>query len=680
MDIKMCGVIACYSTCSSGDKVELHAQLSESITTIDHRGPDSRGIYVTEDGHVGLGHVRLSIIDLEGGQQPMHVDHVHAIVNGELYDYKKLREELESQGCKFQTSCDSELVLHLYKIYGQNLFFHLRGEFAFVLYDSQKDLLIAARDRFGIKPLYYTMVDGRLLLASEMKAFPPLGWNPKWDVDSIVNMGEYNDDRTVFKGVYKLPPATFLTFRRTGQLKIQHYWDQSYPHRQKVETRTIEEMIQGVRDRLVDSVRARLRSDVPLGVYLSGGIDSAAVAGIAAQLLKEQDPDAKLTTFTLAFPGRADLDEGPIAQRMAESIGANIHMIAPSEQDLVNYFEKCVYHTETPVIAFHGAGKIILSEFVRQHGYKVVMTGEGSDEIFGGYSFLLPDYLRATDLASTQLGIPLPNSTELAAILEGIESTKLPQDHTSLSNMSFTDSPLARAMMGGLSAPRFWASHSLPTEIFSPEVLAHVGPVDRCRTVAEGIRAEVREKSVNSEWHPLNTSLYTVTNTLLSRVLLNVLGERSEMASSIEGRPPFLDHHVVEYANQLPPSLKVKPHVQDGKWSFTEKWVVREAVKPFVTEEIYLRKKSQYNAPIARVTNGSLTPLQRLLKERLTVETVGKLGWANWDCISGLLHQYLESPETPLDGGLDKRARVLLCIVSFVILQDRFKVPTAEIQ
>ncbi|KAJ7599771.1 putative asparagine synthase [Mycena floridula] len=674
----MCGLIACYSTCSAGDKVDLHAQLSESITTIDHRGPDSRGIYVAQDGHVGLGHVRLSIIDLEGGQQPMHVDHIHAIVNGELYDYKKLREGLESQGCKFQTSSDSELVLHLYKIYGQNLFFHLRGEFAFVLYDSQKDLLIAARDRFGIKPLYYTMVDGRLLLASEMKALPPLGWKPKWDVDSIVNMGEYNDDRTVFKGVYKLPPATFLTFRRTGQLKIQHYWDHSYPHPQTVETRTIEEMIQGVRERLVDS---------GLAFVLIGGIDSAAMAGIAAQLLKEQDPDAKLTTFTLAFPGRADLDEGPIAQRMAESIGANIHMIAPSEQHLVDYFEKSVYHTEMPIFAFHSAGKIILSEFVRKHGYKVVMTGEGSDEIFGGYSFLLPDYLRATDSASTQLGIPLPSSAELAAILKGIEGTRLPQDHSSLSDMSFTDSPLARAMMGGISAPRFWASHCLPTEIFTPEVMAFIGPVDRCRAVAEGIRAEAREKSVNGEWHPLNTTLYTITNTLLSRVLLNILGERSEMASSIEGRPPFLDHHVVEYANQLPPltfpvsrSLKVMPHVQHGKWTFTEKWVVREAVKPFVTEEIYLRKKSQYNAPIARVADGSLTPLQRLLKERLTVEMVGKLGWVNWNYIDGLLHQYLESPETPVDGGLDKRARILLCIVSFVILQDRFKVPTAEIQ
>ncbi|KAJ7580835.1 putative asparagine synthase [Mycena floridula] len=677
----MCGLTACYSTsssaCSSTTNGVLYDQLSTAIESIGHRGPDSSGIWVADDGHVGLGHVRLSIIDLEGGHQPMHLGGIHAIVNGELYDYKIIRQELESLGCTFQTSCDSELVLHLYKVYGQGLFSHLRGEFAFVLYDSQKDLLIAARDRFGIKPLYYTLLDGRLLLASEMKALPMLGWRPEWDVDSIINMGDYNDDRTIFKGVYKLPTAHFMTFRRTGHLKIQHYWDHSYPHPKTVETRMIDEMILKVRERMVDSVRARLRSDVPLGVYLSGGIDSACVAGIAAQLLKEQDPNAKLATFTLAFPGRADLDEGPIAQRMADSIGAVTHMVSPTEADLVRYFDQSVYHAEQPVFTLHGSGKVILSEFVRKQGYKVVLTGEGSDETFGGYSFLLLDYLRATDPASAQLGIHLPSAAELAAIVKVLEEMKPPQDHISISELSFTDSPLGRAMLGGISTHRVWSTTGVPAEIFSQEVLAHFGPPDHSRTIAEGIRAEARARSVNGEWHPLNTALYTVTNTMLSNGILNYVGERAEMASSIEGRPPFLDHRLVEYANTLPPSLKVMPQFQGQKWAFTEKWILREAVKPFITDEIYQRKKSQYNVPIARPNNAILTPLQLLLKERLTVEIVEKLGWANWEYIGGLLEQYLSEPESPVDGGLDKRARILLCVLSFVILQDKFRVPTA---
>ncbi|KAJ7573232.1 putative asparagine synthase [Mycena floridula] len=616
----MCGLTACYSTCSTTNKAELYDQISATINAIGHRGPDSAGIYVADDGHVGLGHVRLSIIDLEGGQQPMHVDETHATVTGELYDYSIIRQELESLGCKFQTSCDSLnwYFICAYRIYGQNVFFHLRGEFAFVLYDAHKDLLIAGRDRFGIKPLYYTVVDGRLLLASEIKALSMLGWKPEWDVDSIINMGDYNDGRTIFKGVYKLPAAHSLTFRRTGQLSIQHYWDHSYPHPETVETRTIEEMILGVRERIVDSVRARLRSDVPLGVYLSGGIDSACVAGIAAQLLKEQDPNAKLATFTLAFPGRADLDEGPIAQRMADSIGAIAHMVAPTEDDLVRYFEQSVYHAEQPVLTLHGSGKIILSEFVRKQGYKVVLSGEGSDETFGGYSFLLLDYIRATDPASAQLGIPLPNSTELEAMVKVLEGMKPPQDHVPISQLSFTDSLQGRAMLGGISTHRFWATTGVPAEIFSSEVLTRFGRPDHARTVAEGTRAEARAKAVGGEWHPLNAAL----------------------------------------------------------WSCTEKWVLHEAVKPFVTDEIYQAKKSQYNVPIARSDNVDLKPLQRLLKERLTVETVGKLGWANWSYIGGLLQQYLTSPESPLDGGLDKRARILLCILSFVILQNRFKVPT----
>lgn len=199
----------------------------------------------------------------------------------------------------------------------------LRGEFAFVLYDSQKDIIFAARDRFGIKPCFYTVVEGRIFIASEIKAFKPLGWKAAWDVDSIVNMGDYTDDRTVFRGVYKvctslsyilfclisfqLPAAHCLTFNRAGRVKVQTYWEQSFRHRDLVETRSIEEMIAGVRERLIDSVKARLRSDVPLAILLSGGIDSCSIAGIAAHLLKEMDPSATLETFTLSFPGTHSL-------------------------------------------------------------------------------------------------------------------------------------------------------------------------------------------------------------------------------------------------------------------------------------------------------------------------------------------------------------------------------------
>ncbi|ESK83980.1 asparagine synthase [Moniliophthora roreri MCA 2997] len=652
----MCGITAIRFASPDADRTsELEVQLRASIKAMDHRGPDESGTYVSEDGLVGLGHARLSIIDLSGGHQPLHDEEdIHAVVNGEIYDYAAMRKELEERGCLFKSNVDSELVVHLYKVHGQNLVHYLRGEFAFVLYDAKRKLLLGARDCFGIKPFYYTVVNGSLMIASEMKALLPLGWKAEWDVESIVQMGDYNDDRTIFKDVYKLPAAHVLTFSRAGQLRIRSYWDHSYPDSKIPETRSVEEMIEKVRERLVDSVRARLRSDVPLGVYLSGGIDSACVAGIAASLLKEQDPNAKFATFTLAFPGREDLDEGPAAKRMADFIGADIHQVTLSEADIVNYYEKSVYHTEYPVFTLHGSGKIILAEFVRQQGYRVVLTGEGSDETFGGYSFLILDYLRAVDAASRELGFPLPEAFELAATLKVVEASS------------------ARSMLGGISTHRAWATTGIGSELFTSKVLDKFGYPDHSLTIAEGLKPEARGKMISGQWHPLHSALYTITNTMLSNGILNYVGERAEMAGSIEGRPPFLDHILVDFVNTLPPPVKMRPSLVSGnadtsqprRWTFTEKWILRQPVKPFVTEEIYKVKKSQYNVPISRpqATDKSLTPLQVLLKTRLTQEAVEGLGWANWTCVSELLKEYIESPECQADGGLDKRARIFVCL------------------
>ncbi|KAL0576097.1 hypothetical protein V5O48_005871 [Marasmius crinis-equi] len=693
----MCGISAVYATgCSRPSSsaqinAELESKLRTSAEAMNHRGPDSSGIYtdLSEEQLVGLAHARLSIIDLEGGQQPLHNSEgsIHAVVNGELYDYAPLRKHLENKGCTFKSSVDSELVIHLYEVYGLDFFQHLRGEFAFALYDQKRQILFAARDRSGIKPLYYTLVnEGKtLLIASEMKALQPLGWNPEWDVQSIVQMGDFNDNRTVFKGVHKLPPGHFLTFARNGQLNVEPYWDHTFPSPSEPETRSVDEMVEGVRGRLIDAVKARLRSDVPLGVYLSGGIDSAVVAGIAAKLLKENNPNAKLNTFTLSFPDRAELDEGPVAKRMADSIGADLHLITPSEADLVNHFEQSVYHVEGPVHSMNGAGKLMLSEYVHDRGFKVILTGEGSDEVFAGYSFYLWDYLRAVDSASVNLGTPLPSLSDLVRTLAERGAGKMPQDHLSVSDVP----PEDPGVLGGIMLPRLWGSAGLSREAFSEEVLKKFGAPSYPSIIADGLKPEVKQKVDKEEWHPLHTSMYTAVKTALPNFILNLLGERVEMANSVEGRPPFLDHRLVEYANGLPPSMKIMPILKNDpnppfssqfrKWEFTEKWVLRQAAKPFVTNEIYSRTKLQYNAPIAKPSKtSSLTPLQTYLKGKLTEDSVKKLGWANWEYVGGLLKGYLEDPQCPTDGGIDRRARALLCMSSFVILQERFGVPTAN--
>lgn len=341
-----------------GDCTRTAANVETSLSLIAHRGPDGLAVWENNNSSqsVILGHCRLSIIDLTGGQQPLHnVDHtLSCVVNGELYGYQEIREALESKGHSFQTHSDSEIALHLYAEYGMDFLTHMRGEFALVLYDAVKNRLVAARDRFGVKPLYYTFLPGgSCYLASEIKALESLCTAPfEWDVDSIVRSGVFaSQDQTVFKGIKKIPPAHYLVLDLENNTslvpdaesdshnkcdpklfdgsysarRIERYWSVEFPDRTVLDKRSEDEMIQGVRQRLCSAVYDRLTSsDVPVAVALSGGIDSSAVLGIAASLLKDdgvraQSPSTEdkknqcapsgLHAFTISFPGNGDYDE-----------------------------------------------------------------------------------------------------------------------------------------------------------------------------------------------------------------------------------------------------------------------------------------------------------------------------------------------------------------------------------
>ncbi|KAJ7261481.1 asparagine synthase-domain-containing protein, partial [Mycena rebaudengoi] len=439
------------------------------------------------------------------------------------------------------------------------------------------------------------------------------------------------------------------------------------------------EMISTVRSRLFEAIRLRLRSDVPVGVCLSGGIDSAAVAGIAMDILRKNNPDAKLATFTLAFPDAGDNDEGPIARRTAAFIGAEEHMVNVTEVELVEAFEATLWHAEQPLWTFHAPGKYLLSKFVHDQGYKVVLTGEGADEFLGGYPWLPVDYIRRSDPAGLALGLELPSDAERVAILDRIQMATVPV--FSLSKNSYTDAHLARNMLGGISAHRAYAAAgSAGAEVYNNRTLVVTGLPDVPRTTAEGISPSVRGKAVSGEWHPLNVASYVTAKTILMQAILNYMGERMEMAHSVESRPPFLDHNLVEYINTLPPSLKVRPvkNETSGTWDFTDRWILRQAVKPYVTVELFHRKKGSYNAPPSRRTEGELklVPLQAHLKARITRANVERIGFFQWSFVEKSLTDYLTNPNFPADGALDGRAQLLLYILSFIVLQERFHVPT----
>ncbi|KAF8176868.1 putative asparagine synthase [Mycena galopus ATCC 62051] len=680
----MCGLISAFypDGVNPPPAEALKHGLDDALEIIKHRGPDSSGTYVSQDCRVGLGHVRLSIIDLPTGQQPLSDEEnlIHCVVTGELYDHDRIRAEMQSQGYSFKTKSDSELVVQLYKRDGFDLLFHLRGEFAFVLYDVKRRLLFAARDRFGIKPLYYTVSNGCILFGSEMKAFMALGWQAEWDIESVVNHGDFADERTVFRGARKLAAGHFALCRASGDIETQAYWDLSYSSASAPPSTSVDSMISTVRDLLVDAVRLRLRADVPWAVYLSGGIDSSAVAGIATQLLREKDPNAQLTAFTLAFVEDEATDESPLAARTAAHLGARLVKVEATEAKLVGAFEEAVWHSEFIANSFHGPGKLLLSKAVHDAGYKVALSGEGSDEIFGGYAWLPLDYLRAPDPAAAHLGIPLPSDSERRAMSEEYQA-KSGIQQLAPNAMSLHKSDGRRGLVNVSTPLSLEVARGIGDgAIFRPEIAELVGWTKLSRCIEEGVDLQVRQKSVSGEWHPLHVAQYVTAKDLLGKAILNFVGDRNDMTNSVESRMAFLDHHLVEYVNSLPPSLKIRPIPgnQAGKWSMVEKWILRQAVKPFVTEELYLRKKIAFNPPPSGppAVPSDLLPLQKHLKARITQASVEKLGFINWPLIQGLLTDYLEAPKFLPGGDLDGRARLLIVVLSYIVLQERFHVPT----
>ncbi|KAJ7229997.1 putative asparagine synthase [Mycena pura] len=683
----MCGLIAAFFPDSidppTPDAVK--TRLEGSLESIKHRGPDSTGIYVSPDARVGLGHVRLAIIDLPTGQQPLSDEEelIHCVVTGEIYDHERIRTEMQSQGYSFKSMSDSELVVQLYKRDGFNLLPHLRGEFAFVLYDLRRRLLFVARDRFGIKPLYYTVYNGCIMVGSEIKAFMSLGWQAEWDIESIVQNGQFGDERTVFRGVHKLAAGYYAICRASGQIQTQAYWDLNYPPATSPPSATLDSMILKVRELLVEAVRLRLRSDVPLAMYLSGGIDSSSVAGIATYLLREKNPHAKLTTFTLAYIEDPTTDESPLAELTALHIGADLRKVDATEARLVDYLEDSIWYSEQPTTTYHGAGRLLMSKAVRDAGFKVVLSGEGSDEIFAGYPWFPLDYLQSADPAGAALGIPLPSEAERRVMAEEYHAaTGLAIRRPSAMSPHISNAPRPLVTTSSHLAVLDGPLH-LSATVFHSQVIERTGVSDMARCVEEGLDARVRENSMTGFWHPLNVSLYTLTKTIMGRVILNIAGDRSDMMHSVESRVAFLDHHFVDYVTTLPPSLKVRPIAGDspGKWHMVEKWILRQAVKPFVTEEVYLRKKVAFNPPPSGPppVASRMLPLQMHLKARITQETVERLGFVNWPYTKEVLSEYLESPKFLPNGRLDHRAALLIGILSYIVLQEKFNVPSYKL-
>ncbi|PMB63381.1 Asparagine synthetase (glutamine-hydrolyzing) 1 [Beauveria bassiana] len=717
----MCGFVAVYAHTAAAESSsarsessaaeesntgsDLCRQLERSLELIKHRGPDGCDVWVNAEATAGLGHCRLAINDISpSGSQPLHSadGQIHAVVIGEIYEYEELRRYCEGIGYTFGGRSDSELVLALYSIHGTpGLFRHLRGEFSFVIVDEREHArkVIAARDRFGIKPLFWTVQQGRVLFAAEAKAFLGLGWTPAWDAESIATSRWLADDRTMFRGVRKLAPGHWMEIgpeSALSELRTRQYWDQQYSTNAagdnggKHDEASVARMVHSVREKLVDAVRVRLQADVPMGLYLSGGIDSSAVAGIVAHLVSQESRNfgscgrddsghpPRIKCFTIGYTD-ATYDESDIAARtvkwLSERFGLQVecHRLEMDEQKLADNFEDSVYHTEHHIFDLNTTAKSALSSLPREHGIRSVLSGEGSDEQFAGYSYFTADFLQEAD--HSVAGSVLANDGLRRALQSRVISEMT--DIVKPQGLEMRPQDAGLDLKSGMTLPAVLSLFP-QGRVFADWVLAGRGSVPGSR-----LRSFFAAKDEMERWHPLHRSLYMWTKTLLPNTILTGLGDRSEMRNSIEGRPPFLDHHLAEHVNALPPSVKMRYSTDesvalaqgnaDNYWwkgsgsglrSVTEKWILREAVRPFVSEDMYRRRKVMFLAPIRWAKGG---PLHLMFRRILTEESVRELGFVHWPFV-----------QDALERGFGKAAdgacfRTVVYAASWVTISDRFK-------
>jgi asparagine synthase (glutamine-hydrolysing) len=572
----MCGIVGIFGQPGSVDA----GRLERATAALYHRGPDGQRHWLAADRSVGLGHARLSIIDLEGGSQPLANEDgsIVAVVNGEIYDFETLRAELEREGHRFATCSDSEVLIHLYEDLGLDALQRLRGEFAFVLWDSRARRLVAGRDRFGIKPLFHARHAGQLYFASEAKALFAAGVPARWDEESFYQMfhtGGPLPSRSLFHGVSPIPPGHVMVVTADHE-RLHRYWDFNYPIAAQTAVGTMdrEEAIARFRALFEESVRLRLRADVPVGVYLSGGLDSCSILGVAARL-----HGAGLKAFNLSFE-QAAYDEEAIAREMAELAGAEYHSVKVTQAALARNFVSSVRHAETLVFNSHGVAKFMLSEVVRDAGFKVVLTGEGSDEILAGYPHFRRDLLLYSEDHGQEGGVEeaLEQLRRKNAVSRNLllpdGAADLGKDAVSR-RIGFVPSWLEGNMRSSRSYLDFVAESTRRSMAGHDPYAWFLNDLD----VAGQLTGR----------HPLNQSLYLWSKATLPNYLLTVLGDRMEMAHSIEGRVPFLDHHLVEFATTLPIDLKIR--------DMSEKYILRQALKPDLTTTVYERQKHPFIAP-----------------------------------------------------------------------------------
>ena len=547
------------------------------IEQIRHRGPDESGSFT--DKQVGLASARLSIIDLASGQQPVHNEDksVAIVFNGEIFNYIELRAELIQRGHRFRTNSDTEVILHLYEEQGADCVQVLNGQWAFAIWDSKRERLFLSRDRLGVRPLFYTVANGALLFGSEIKSiFAVSRVSREIDalaLDQIFTFWVTIPPRTIFKEVMELPPGHSMIVH-DGEVTVKRYWSLDYDRNPDAaaDGRWSEEVYaEKLLELLVDATRIRLRSDVPVGAYLSGGLDSTVVAALIRKFT--QTP---LKTFSVAFDD-PEFDESRYQQDAVRFLGTSHQEVRVTSEEIGQVFPDVIWHTETPILRTAPAPLYILSDLVRRDGYKVVLTGEGSDEMLGGYDIFKEAKIRRFWAAH-------PGSTVRPLLLKKLYPylPNLQAQPGAYLQAFFQVRPDDRRREFFSHLPR-WELTSRLKILFSDAIRSQIGPYDGY--------ADVRDRLPPgyAGWDGFCQAQYLETTHLLPGYILSSQGDRMAMAHSVEGRFPFLDYRVVDFAARIPPNLKMKV--------LNEKYLLKRCASGLVPSSVLQRSKQPYRAP-----------------------------------------------------------------------------------
>lgn len=570
----MCGIAGFINTPYNGDQVKQEDILNRMLNRIVHRGPDEMGLYLTD--RCCMGNVRLSIVDLKSGQQPLcnESGNLWIAYNGEVYNHPELRDKLISLGHSFKTNSDTEVVLHMYEEYGADCLKYFNGQFAFAIWDDIKKELFMARDRVGIRPLYYTMLNHGLVFGSEIKSifeFPGIERSLNLlALKQTFTFWTTVTQETMFEGIRELQPGHYLKFSN-GEAVIKQFWRPEFG--EQPFKGAINEAIEEFESLFYNSVDLRLRADVQVAAYLSGGLDSS----VTTSFVKQIQPDS-LNTFSIGFQD-GNFDESSFQKEVAEYFNTNHHSVACQDSDIPKLLEKAVWHSESPLFRTSPVPMMKLSGLVRDNGIKVVLTGEGADEYLGGYNIFKEAVIR-------HFWAKFPDSKLRPLLLKKL--------YPYIPQLRMASPAMLRMFFG-------YKLQETASPVYS-HLLRWKNGHNLCSHFSEGVKSVLDGYDPISEYSnrviermeaysPLAKAQYIESTIFMSGYLLSSQGDRVAMANSVEGRYPFLDHRLIEFCASLPDEFKLK--------GLNEKYLIKRMMKGKLPDVVVNRPKQAYRAPVA---------------------------------------------------------------------------------